>query len=215
MQNLELSESPKETDVVIQVRLCDGPVHQYKYYSWKNYFSHVLPRLQPPPKRIKIVTTCNPRRNGVVKDLLENVPNAEVAKPRLQGSPTTEKSVAADFVYLARATRLVVTESTYSWWAAYVGQATEIHAPGVGIVPVPADDPRYVFHDIVSRKYWGRWDPAARAIRYPDVEPARRRRRARTKSSKGDDDDDAIPMGFGVGHPSFKAAFPVSESWGS
>ena len=153
------------------------------------------------------------RRNGVVKDLLENVPNAEVAKPRLRGSPTTEKSVAADFVYLARATRLVVTESTYSWWAAYVGQATEIHAPGVGIVPVPADEHRYVFHDIASRRYWGRWDAAAREIRYTDVEPARRRRRRRTKSSKGDDDDDAIPMGFGVGHPSFKAAFPESASW--
>ena len=81
--------------------------------------------------------------------------------------------------------------------------ATEIHAPGVGIVPVPAGDPRYIFHDIASRRYWGRWDAAAREIRYPD--PRRR----------GDDDDDAIPMGFGVGHPSFKAAFPVSESWGS
>jgi len=87
----------------------------------------------------------------------------------------------------------------------------------VGTVPVPADENRYVFHDIASRKYWGRWDAAAREIRYPDVEPSRRRRRARTKSSKGDDedDDDAIPMGFGVGHSSFKAAFPVSESWGS
>jgi len=84
-----------------------------------------------------------------------------------------------------------------------IGQATEVHAPGVGTVPVPAGEPRYVFHDIASRRYWGRWDAAARAIRYPD---ARRR---------GDDDDDAIPMGFGVGHPSFKAAFPVSESWGS
>ena len=40
-----------------------------------------------------------------------------------------------------------------------------------------------------------------REIRYPD---ARRR---------GDDDDDAVPMGFGVGHPSFKAAFPESASW--
>ena len=56
-------------------------------------------------------------------------------------------------------------------------------------------------NDIASRKYWGRWDAAAREIRYPD---ARRR---------GDDDDDAIPMGFGVGHPSFKAAFPESASW--
>ena len=98
-------------------------------------------------------------------------------------------------------TRLVVTESTYSWWAAYVGAATEVHAPGVGTVPVPADEHRYVFHDIASRRYWGRWDAAAREIRYPD---ARRR---------GDDDDDAIPMGFGVGHPSFKAAFPESASW--
>ena len=49
--------------------------------------------------------------------------------------------------------------------------------------------------------YWGRWDAAAREIRYP------------SRSSKGDDDDDAIPMGFGVGHPSFKAAFPESASW--
>ena len=104
--------------------------------------------------------------------------------------------------YLARATRLVVTESTYSWWAAYVGQATDVHAPGVGTVPVPADEHRYVFHDIASRRYWGRWDAAAREIRYPD---ARRR--------GDDDDDDAIPMGFGVGHPSFKAAFPESASW--
>ena len=63
------------------------------------------------------------------------------------------------------------------------------------------------------KRFWGRWDPTAREIRYPDVEPARRRRRIRTKSSKGDDDDDAIPMGFGVGHPSFKAAFPESASW--
>ena len=77
----------------------------------------------------------------------------------------------------------------------------EVHAPGVGTVPVPADEHRYVFHDIASRKYWGRWDAAAREIRYPD---ARRR---------GDDDDDAIPMGFGVGHPSFRAAFPESASW--
>ena len=116
-----------------------------------------------------------------------------------------------------------MTESTYSWWAAYVGAATEVHAPGVGTVPVPADERRYVFHDIASRRYWGRWDPAAREIRYPEVvpdgdrghQPARRRRRVRTKSSKGndEDDDDAIPMGFGVGHPSFKSAFPESASW--
>ena len=83
------------------------------------------------------MTACNPRRNGVVKDLLENVPNAEVAKPRLRGSPTTAKSVAADFAYMARAKRLVVTESTFSFWAAFLGTLTEVHAPSAGVLPAP------------------------------------------------------------------------------
>ena len=151
--------------------------------------------------RVKVCAACDATRPGVVRDLVRHL-NATVVSPRVVGDGRS-RSVEADFAYLARATRLVVTESTYSWWAAYVGAATEVHAPGVGTVPVPADEHRYVFHDIASRKYWGRWDAAAREIRYPD--PRRR----------GDDDDDAVPMGFGVGHPSFKAAFPVSESWGS
>ena len=50
VQDGDLEERPDSDDVVVHVRLCDGPVHQYKYYSWKNYFSHVLPRINPPPK---------------------------------------------------------------------------------------------------------------------------------------------------------------------
>ena len=73
--------------------------------------------------------------------------------------------------------------------------------PAEAIRPRVVEDARSRRDDIASQKYWGRWDAAAREIRYPD---ARRR---------GDDDDDAIPMGFGVGHPSFKAAFPESASW--
>ena len=166
VQDGDLEERPDSDDVVVHVRLCDGPVHQYKYYSWKNYFSHVLPRLQPPPKRIKIVTACNPRRNGVVKDLLENVPNAEVAKPRLRGSPTTAKSVAADFAYMARAKRLVVTESTFSFWAAFLGDAHEVHAPSAGVLPAPLGEKGYVFHDVEAKAYWGLYNATARRVAF-------------------------------------------------
>jgi hypothetical protein len=166
VQDGDLEERPDSDDVVVHVRLCDGPVHQYKYYSWKNYFSHVLPRLQPPPKRIKIVTACNPRRNGVVKDLLENVPNAEVAKPRLRGSPTTAKSVAADFAFMARAKRLVVTESTFSFWAAFLGDAHEVHAPSAGVLPAPLGEAGYVFHDVEAKAYWGLYNATARRVAY-------------------------------------------------
>ena len=38
VQDGDLEERPDADDVVVHVRLCDGPVHQYKYYSWKNYF---------------------------------------------------------------------------------------------------------------------------------------------------------------------------------
>ena len=166
VQDGDLEERPDADDVVVHVRLCDGPVHQYKYYSWKNYFSHVLPRINPPPKRIKIVTACNPRRNGVVKDLLENVPNAEVAKPRLRGSPTTAKSVAADFAYMARAKRLVVTESTFSFWAAFLGDAYEVHAPSAGVLPAPLGEKGYVFHDVEAKAYWGLYNATARRVAY-------------------------------------------------
>ena len=166
VQDGDLEERPDADDVVVHVRLCDGPVHQYKYYSWKNYFSHVLPRINPPPKRIKIVTACNPRRNGVVKDLLENVPNAEVAKPRLRGSPTTAKSVAADFAFMARAKRLVVTESTFSFWAAFLGDAYEVHAPSAGVLPAPLGEKGYVFHDVEAKAYWGLYNATARRVAY-------------------------------------------------
>ena len=115
--------------MVVHVRLCDGPVHQYRFYGWDNYFSHVLERLDPPAARIRVVTACDAKRPGAVRDLVRKV-GATVVRPRLRNGPRGGPSVAGDFLYLARATRLVVTESTYSWWAAFLGTATEIHAPG-------------------------------------------------------------------------------------
>lgn len=165
LQALRLSESPKEDDVVIHVRLCKAQ-HSYRLYTYENYFRHVFSRLGNWRGRVRVCSACDPRKPGIVKDLVTHL-NATVAAPYVEGDGRG-RSVEADFLYFARASRLVVTESTYSWWAAYVGDAREIHAPGVGTVPVPAGEPRYVFHDIAGKRYWGRWDAGARQITYPD-----------------------------------------------
>ena len=59
------------------------------------------------------------------------------------------------------------TESTLAWWAAFLGDAEAIHAPGSGRAPVPAGEPRYVFHDMHSRHYWGRYNATRGTIVYP------------------------------------------------
>jgi len=132
------------------------------------------------------VSSCDPTKKGVVKDLVERA-GATVVTPFVAGAEMAKgRSVAADFVYMARATTLVVTESTYSWWAAFLGNATVVHAParpvgvrfsrararrgaasqGSGVVPVPAREPRYVFHDAKARRYWGAYNATARALVY-------------------------------------------------
>jgi len=106
---------------------------------------------------------------------------------------------------MTRAKRLVVTESTYSWWAAFIGAtpasdqtlmtstrveayvvrgfpsrrasyvagaADEVHAPGMGVVPIPVSEPRYVFHDIHNKRYWGRFERGQNKVVYtPGADP--------------------------------------------
>ena len=106
-----------------------------------------------------------------------------------------EAAILTDFTYMSRARRLVVTESTLAcragvpdgrfaprhrrrppppstrdrrWWAAFLGDADEVHAPGSGRTPVPAAEAHYIFHDIHSRHYWGRYNTARRSIVYPN-----------------------------------------------
>lgn len=61
----------------------------------------------------------------------------------------------ADFLFMAASKRLIMSQSTFSWWAAYIGDQTEVHYPLVGewwgkrprhrLYP---DEPRYHFHDL-------------------------------------------------------------------
>lgn len=59
------------------------------------------------------------------------------------------------FCFLTRASRLVMAQSTFSWWVAFLGNATEIHFPlankGVTGPKVVVDEERYVYRDEAGR----------------------------------------------------------------
>lgn len=62
------------------------------------------------------------------------------------------------FCFLSRARRLVMAHSTFSWWVAFLGNATEVHFPltqhGRGVTGpniVVTGDPRYVYRDDSGR----------------------------------------------------------------
>eukprot|EP00039_Didymoeca_costata_P006147 m.87814 g.87814 ORF g.87814 m.87814 type:complete len:418 (-) comp13129_c2_seq8:96-1349(-) len=79
-----------------------------------------------------------------------------------QFTPTTTiHNDMADFIFMAASTRLIMAQSTFSWWAAYLGGGRqEVHYPLVGewwgmrprhrLYP---DESRYVFHDLYKKPF--------------------------------------------------------------
>lgn len=61
------------------------------------------------------------------------------------------------FCFLMRAPRLVMAHSTFSWWAAFLGGAAEVHFPltrqfeGVTGPSIAVDEARYVYRDELGR----------------------------------------------------------------
>uniref|UniRef100_A0A7S3JMN3 Glycosyl transferase family 11 n=1 Tax=Aureoumbra lagunensis TaxID=44058 RepID=A0A7S3JMN3_9STRA len=166
-----ITELPSTKDLVIHIRLCNAPYHVYKYFDIDNYFGPLLQRIKPRPGgSIRIITTCQAKDRGVTEELKKPPFHAIVTRPLLYDSTNSQldkaSGLAADFLYLAHATRLIICESTFSWWAAILSNATEIHAPASGMVPVAIDDPRFVFHDIVKRRYFGKPDIDHTTIAY-------------------------------------------------
>mmetsp|Transcript_26900 Transcript_26900/g.82758 ORF Transcript_26900/g.82758 Transcript_26900/m.82758 type:complete len:301 (+) Transcript_26900:959-1861(+) len=180
-QPLVLVDDPGPDDVVVHVRKCrwdpDRKHPDYfekdRLYSWDNYFRHIFEHLDLRNGTVKIISVCK-LESDVVAELRANV-NATIAHPELTNVTANphhmlrrEAAILTDFTYMSRARRLVVTESTLAWWAAFLGDADEVHAPGSGRTPVPAAEAHYIFHDIHSRHYWGRYNTARRSIVYPN-----------------------------------------------
>lgn len=146
---MRLGKAPAPNDVVLHVRLCNGPLHSYRFCD-ATYYETILANMDGP---IKVVTTCD---TGVVDRLRGKIIN---------------RGPANDFVYLAQAKRLIICESTFSWWAAMLSNATEIHAPASGVVPVAFDDPRFIFHEPDGSHFFGKFDPASSRISFNSTSP--------------------------------------------
>lgn len=153
-----LSEEPGPHDVVVHVRLCQSSYHVYTYHSLENYYGPILDKIvtnsSSNHKHVKLITTCALDKPGVARDLVQRY-RATLAQPVVRGN--TMGSAAADFIYMTRAAVLVICESTFSWWAAALSNATDIHAPALSTIVPAWDDPRYVFHDLTSLSYWGKF----------------------------------------------------------
>lgn len=45
-------------------------------------------------------------------------------------APTAERFAdTADWLFMIQARRLIMSQSTFAWWAAFLGNATEVHYP--------------------------------------------------------------------------------------
>lgn len=154
----DLSEEPGPHDVVVHIRLCQSSYHVYTYHSLENYYGPILDKIvshsNGEQKVVKLITTCALDKPGVARDLVRRY-GATLAQPVVRGKATG--SAAADFIYMTRATTLVICESTFSWWAAALSNATDIHAPALSTIVPAWDDPRYIFHDLARLRFWGKF----------------------------------------------------------
>lgn len=160
----------RASEVSVHVRLCATPHHSYGYYGHENYFGFVLPaalaraadaaraggKTLPAPS-VRVVSQCDASKAGAVRDLVAKF-NASL----LPGG--RQRSAAEDLCYLATSNRLVVTESTFGWWGAYLasGNAAEVNLPFEGTMPLPYDlehlagSASVFFHDTKQRRFFGR-----------------------------------------------------------
>lgn len=75
-----------------------------------------------------------------------------------------------------------IQASTFSWWAAFLSKAREVHYPLAGFLhpyarmpdfesQVPGeltvyDEARYIYHDVLQNKWWGRFDQCTNSFVY-------------------------------------------------
>mmetsp|Transcript_7209 Transcript_7209/g.26524 ORF Transcript_7209/g.26524 Transcript_7209/m.26524 type:complete len:121 (+) Transcript_7209:192-554(+) len=91
--------------------------------------------------------------------------------------------MAADFRAIAMAKRIILTPSTFGWWAAWLSSATEVHWPGIlkwhpllnmttsFVASRPhqlvktgkakalwVNETRYIYHDVMRGQYFQTYD---------------------------------------------------------
>jgi uncharacterized protein YbgA (DUF1722 family) len=105
---------PLADDIVIHIRLGD-----YKAMNWfihPNIYVNILEKLNLTYNRCYIVTD-EPSSN--LLDSFKSLKNVIL----LSNTPLI------DFTILKYAKRLIISQSTFSWWAAFIGNSEEVYVP--------------------------------------------------------------------------------------
>lgn len=147
IENEELYDVPDEDDIVMHVRLSD-----YKTNGWSvpiEYFISVL--MQEKYKNAYIVT--EDPTNLEIQKLIDF---GCIIKDNSRFGPVNGS--IADFVFLKKAKKIIMSASTFSWWAAFLSGGIVYYpyncglwskSPGIGDIDLRVlDDPRYRFVDL-------------------------------------------------------------------
>ena len=143
IENEELYDVPDEDDIVMHVRLSD-----YVSYGWSipiNYFISILKKEKY--KNAYFVTDDS--NNPALKELIDF---GCILKDNTRFGPINAS--IADFVFIKKAKKIIISASTFSWWAAFLSEGIVYYpyhglwskSPGIGSIDLRVlDDPRYNF----------------------------------------------------------------------
>ena len=123
IENENLYETPSKDELVIHIRLGD-----YKYYNWtidKKLYMNVI-NLDRPSK-VTIIT------DNLYDDFINDF--------RLIGCDIKSGNSIEDFIYLKNSKKLCISNSTFSWTAAYISDAEKIYWPISGNNPPYLSNP--------------------------------------------------------------------------
>lgn len=119
----------------------------FAFYKWA--LEHYLQTV-PVRGKIWIVTEPRQRRHPTVMRLQKEL-GAEVYQ---EMDRLGKEGWLGDFAFVRLASYVAIAPSTFSWWAAFLGDTSTVYFPiPFGRVPLPwclllPSDPRYVFYDV-------------------------------------------------------------------
>jgi len=111
--DVELQKEPETDAIVLHVRLGD-----YLGLGWQldpNIFIDILRK----EKYSKYYIVTDDPNNGAIHHILQSVNGGEVVST----------DTITDFEFLRKSSKLVISHSSYSWWASFLGNAKKVIVP--------------------------------------------------------------------------------------
>lgn len=147
IENEELYDVPDEDDIVMHVRLSDYVPHRWNVPI--NYFISILKKEEYKNAYFVTEDPTNPT-------LRELIDFGCIIKDNSRFGPVNAS--IADFVFLKNAKKIIMSPSTFSWWAAFLSEGIVYYpynvglwskSPGIGDIDLRVlDDPRYKFIEL-------------------------------------------------------------------